>query len=625
MRKVLQAMITLRAVDKVTKVVNDMSDNANKRFAGIRRRNMEMSQSAASFARGTGAAALSMGAMLAVPVRQAANFEQSIANVGAVSRATNAEMKAMGEVARREGRRTVFTASQSADAMQFLAKAGLDASQTMTALPGTLNLAAAGNVDLARSADIATNIMSGFNQPVSELGNIGDTLVRTFTSSNSTLESLAATMKYAAPVANALGGDIQQVAGMAGKLAQNGIDGQMAGTALRGVFLRLAGPTRTAAKALDFMNVNTVDAAGNMRPVPTILADIGRALEKLPTGQRSSLLKDIFETEGTSAATVLTRLAASGELGRYTQSLTSGPGAADIASRRLDTTAGAYKVMQSALEDLSISVGNVLLPALKSLALEAAAVARKMSDWAQANPGLTTKIVKTVAAVTALLGTMAAVGAVISGVTAAIGALSSVFAVLGPIVAGAGALLAGISAPIWAVGAAIAGAIFLTVKYWDKIKGWLGGASKWLFQAGKDMMQALGHGLIMATGGPLSPLVVIPKMLQKIRDMLPSSPAKIGPLSDIHKLKFTETIADSINPKPLIGAARSALDASFNVQSTPRLAPAASGGSSITYSPTINITGGGDKQAIEGLLQGHFDQIQSMIDAAARNKSRLRY
>ena len=160
-------------------------------------------------------------------------FEQQMANVGAVAGASEAQLAEMAATARRLGSTTQFSATQAAEAMEFLAMAGFGVEKSQKALPDVLNLSAAGAIDLGRAADISSNILSGFNLQAADLARTNDILVNTFTTSNTNLSMLGDTMKYVAPIAATLGIEVAEVAAMAGKLGDAGIQGEMAGTAMR--------------------------------------------------------------------------------------------------------------------------------------------------------------------------------------------------------------------------------------------------------------------------------------------------------------------------------------------------------------------------------------------------------
>ncbi|MCP3684781.1 MAG: phage tail tape measure protein [bacterium] len=165
-------------------------------------------------------------------------FEKTMVIVKGVSRATQDEFEAMSDSAKLLGETTEFSATQAAEGLKFLTMAGISVTDSVTALPGVLDLATAGNLDLATSADIASNAMTAMGMSANELNRINDSFINTTTISNSTVQMLAESFKYVAPTANALGYDIEQLNAFLGKLHDAGIQGSMAGTQLNQAMLR---------------------------------------------------------------------------------------------------------------------------------------------------------------------------------------------------------------------------------------------------------------------------------------------------------------------------------------------------------------------------------------------------
>src|SRR5690606_12481181 len=163
------------------------------------------------------------GGFIGFSVRTAAEFEQAMSRVGALARATDEEMALLSRTARELGASTVFSASQAAEGMSFLAMAGFSVSEIVEAMPGLLDTAAAAQSGLGITADIVSNILSGFQIEARETTRIADVLTATFTSSNTTLEMLGDTMSYVAPVASALGISIEEVAAMTGRLDRKSV------------------------------------------------------------------------------------------------------------------------------------------------------------------------------------------------------------------------------------------------------------------------------------------------------------------------------------------------------------------------------------------------------------------
>lgn len=353
----------------------------------------------------------SVGAMV-IPVKIAIDFEDSMARVKALSNATEEEFAQLTAKARQLGRDTRYTASQAAEGMQYLAMAGFKTNQILDAMPGMLNLAAAGATDLGRSSDIASDILSAFQIKAEEMPRVADILCKAFTSSNTTLETLSDSMKYVAPVASAAGISIEQCAAMVGLLGNVGIKGSRAGTALRAAMLRLVAPPKMAAdalksltgiddgdelaaqvedlkhtqKVLEDMGIKTKDAAGNMRPIVDILEDFNERTKDMGNADRLEKVKHVFGVEASAAMEAL--LVQAGKtvdengqaivdaygnqttaLRKYIGELENSEGTATrIAETMENTTGGGLRKLKSAVEDTAISFGNLLLPGILATA-----------------------------------------------------------------------------------------------------------------------------------------------------------------------------------------------------------------------------------------------------------------
>lgn len=197
-------------------------------------------------------------------IKTAGDFEQSMNKVSAISGATGADFDMLRNKAKELGATTSFSASQAADGMSFLAMAGFEANEIVSAMPGVLNLAAAGNMDLATSADIASNILTGFGMTAEESNRMVDILAKTFTSSNTNLVQLGEAMKYVAPVAHGFGVSVEETAAIVGMLSDAGIQSSMAGTTLRNIIVTLG-------EASDELGFSMYDATGAMLPMADIL------------------------------------------------------------------------------------------------------------------------------------------------------------------------------------------------------------------------------------------------------------------------------------------------------------------------------------------------------------------
>ncbi len=213
-----------------------------------------------------------------------AQFDDTMRQVGAVTGATTDQMILMTDVAKEMGRTTRFSASEAADGLRLMGMAGFEAAEATEALPGVLNLAAAGTVDLATAADIATNVLTGFGLEVERLGRVNDVLVSTFTSSNTTIQELGVAFSYVGPIAKGVGADFEDLFAALGKLGDAGIKASMAGTTLRGVFDALLNPTTQESKAiaslterLGGVSLQVKDAQGNFIGFQKVVEQLEKA------------------------------------------------------------------------------------------------------------------------------------------------------------------------------------------------------------------------------------------------------------------------------------------------------------------------------------------------------------
>lgn len=437
----------------------------------------------------TGSGILYAGAKVMAPGLE---FDAAMSKVQALTRLDGAseEMAALREQARQLGASTQFTAGQAADAQGFLAMAGFKAESIQAAMPGMLDLAKAGDSGLAETADIASNILTGFNLQASETGRLGDVLVGTFTRSNTNLQMLGETMKYAAPVAASVGQDIETVAAMAGKLGDAGIQGSMGGTALRAILNRLSAPPAAAAKALNKLGISAVDAQGNLRDMPTVLQEIYEKTKNLGDAERAGLLKGIAGEEAVAGMQVLVAQAGSGALQEFIGTLRQTQGEAQRTAKVMgDNLVGDLDELSSAWEDLGIQLQEQQNGPLREVTQTLANVVGNVKSWIVENPKLASNLVKTAAgvgllmagmggltlAMASILGPFAMVryGMMLFGIRGA--GLASTLFNLGktalPLV-GKGILFIGRALAMNPIGlaiTAIAGGAYLIYRNWDKV------------------------------------------------------------------------------------------------------------------------------------------------------------
>lgn len=426
------------------------AQNAQARAAGAISKNNATIASTAPYASGVG---MALGAGLAKSITIGAAFESDMAKVAAVSRASDEQLKQLTATARKLGAETQWSASEAAQGMQYLAMAGFKTNEIIETMPGMLNLASAGAIDLASASDIASNILTGFGLSASDMNRVGDVLTNTFTQSNTTLQGLGATMKYAAPVAKAMGVSIEQAAAMAGKLGDAGIQGEMAGTTLRSVLLRLSAPSEKAAVALDALGVKTTDANGKMKSFPAILKELNAAMSGMSESARANFTKTIFETEAMSGALVLMEQAGSGALDKFIGAVQDVGSAESVASKQIDNLKGDVTILNSAMQEMALKIYDSVKPALRAFAQQATEIVTRIGAWAKENPGLVQKIV-------AVAGAVAAFTAAALPMLAALKTAQFLFALIkAPILAARAAIMAVRMGWILYTGATTAGTV----------------------------------------------------------------------------------------------------------------------------------------------------------------------
>lgn len=316
-----------------------------------------MTKSAAIISKGWSKMAAGIGISLAAVfssgaiIRGISEFESSMSKVAAISGATNKDLDLLRKTAQELGRTTEFSAGQAADALGFLSMAGFEASESMAAIPAVLDLATSSGMDLASAADIASNILSGFGVSADQAGRAADVLAEAASSSNTNVIQLGSAMSTVAPISAALGVSMEETAAAIGVMSDAGIQGERAGTALRGIMSSLAGPTKAATDSLAKYGLTAAD----INPETQSLTEIMETLAE--RGLTTADAMTIFGREAASGALVM--VGATNSMGKLTQQFQAADGAASaMATTMRDNLGGDISGMKSALEGLILSLGE---------------------------------------------------------------------------------------------------------------------------------------------------------------------------------------------------------------------------------------------------------------------------
>ena len=294
-------------------------------------------------------------------VTTAANFESSMSQVQATMGITkdsmsmlNGEsvntMDALGDLAKQMGSTTAFSASECADALNYLALAGYDTQQMADTLPIVLNLAAAGGIDLASASDMVTDAMSALGMETSEAGTMVDQMAKTASSTNTSVAQLGEGILTIGATAKSIKGGTAELNTALGILANNGIKGAEGGTHLRNIILSLQNPTDKAADAMDALGLSVYDSEGNMRSMNDILGDLNTAMDGMTSEEKANIISKIFNKTDLSSVNAL--LANTGSTwDDLQQKITDSGGAAQqMADTQLDNLSGQLTLLKSALE-----------------------------------------------------------------------------------------------------------------------------------------------------------------------------------------------------------------------------------------------------------------------------------
>ena len=357
-------------------------------------------------------------------VSTAANFESSMSQVQATMGITkdamstvNGEsvntMDTLSALAKKMGSETAFSASECAEALNYLALAGYDTQQMCDTLPTVLNLAAAGGIDLAAASDMVTDAMSALGMGVDEAGTMVDQMAKTASTTNTSVAQLGEGILTIGATAKTVKGGTAELNTALGILANNGIKGAEGGTHLRNVILSLQNPTDKAAACMEQLGLDVYDSEGNMRSLNDILGDLNTSMDGMTAAEKSNIIGQIFNKTDLSSVNALLANTGTTWDGLQQSIIDSGGAAQQMADTQLDNLQGQITILKSALEGLAISFGELLLPAIKMIV----GWVQQFVDWLNGMDEGTKKVITTVALLAAALGpVLIVIGKVVSAV-----------------------------------------------------------------------------------------------------------------------------------------------------------------------------------------------------------------
>ena len=416
-------------------------------------------------------------------IKTTADFDDAMAKVAAVSGATGDDFDMLRDRAREMGELTLHSATDVADAMYYMGLAGWNAQQIYAGIPGVLDLATASGEDLARVSDIVTDALTAFGLEAEETGHFVDVLAQASRSSNTTVDQLGEAFKYVAPMAGAMSYSIDDIAMALGLMANNGIKGSMAGTALRNIIQRMAKPTKESGDAMEALGLSLLNADGSAKSFSDVMGDMRNAFGGLltPTAELQLQIDELNKqmddgtiseeeyVEQLSALSDAAYGAGSAEKIRYAAMLAGARGMpgllaivnaatgdyenlagaidqADGATREMsslmeNTTTGQFKILISKLSELAIQFGDILTPIIRQVIDYLKGIVDYLNDLDEPTKQMIIKIAAIAAAIGPLL---LVISGLINGISSLAAAFSFIVSPAGLIVVALAAVAAGI-------------------------------------------------------------------------------------------------------------------------------------------------------------------------------------
>lgn len=399
-------------------------------------------------------------------VKTAADYESAMSNVQAITGATGDDFKKLTQLGKDLGASTAWSAQECAEAMQYTGMAGWTAQQNIDGLKGILDLASASGTELARTSDIMTDAISAFGYKASDSAKFADVMTKACTAANVSVDTLGESYKYCGAICGTMGYSIDEVTTSLAVMGNMGIKGSQAGTALKNAISNMAAPTKNMKAAMDDLGISITNQDGSMKSWGDVIKNLQGSFKGLSQDQQAAYAKQLFGKESMAGMLAIINTSTKDYNALADSIKNSGGAANDAAQTQLNNLNGQLTLLKSALEGAAITIGDKLLPYIKS----AVTWVQKATDWFN---GLSDAQVNTIMKIA---GVVAAIGPAImifGKLTSGIGQAVLTFGKISGAIAKAGGVLGLITSPagiVIGVLAGVAAAAFLIIKNWDKVK-----------------------------------------------------------------------------------------------------------------------------------------------------------
>lgn len=398
-------------------------------------------------------------------VKTAADFESGMSKVAAISGAAGDDLDALSKKAREMGAKTKFSASEAASAMEYMAMAGWKTEDMLSGIEGVMNLAAASGEDLATTSDIVTDALTAFGLTAQDSGHFADVLAAASSNANTNVSMMGETFKYCAPIAGALGFSVEDTAEAIGLMANAGIKGSQAGTALRTIMNNLSGEVKICGENIGEVEIATTNADGSMRELSDILSDCRDAFAGLSESEKVAAAESLVGKNAMSGFLALMN-AGEADINKLSGAIENCDGTAQkMADTMNDNLEGQLTILKSQLQELAISFGEILLPAIKNIV----GCIQKFVDVLNSLPDGVKETIVTIALIAAALGpVLIIVGKIITAVGTIMTIVPKVVGVINGVKAAFAALnMTMLANPIVLIIAAIAALVAVFIYLWN--------------------------------------------------------------------------------------------------------------------------------------------------------------
>lgn len=453
----------------------------------------------------TTAITLPIAGVATAAVKTAADFESAMSEVGAIAGnvaddeisgiiqkagemglsfkegadATETAMNILKSKAQQMGATTAFSASESAEAMKYMAMAGWKTADMMDGIEGIMNLAAASGEELGTTADIVTDAITAFGMSAKDSTRFADVLAATSSSANTNVSMLGESFKYCASTAGAMGYSVEDISVALGVMANAGVKGSTAGTTLKNIIANLAKPTDAQAAVMDKLGISLTDNSGNMKSFAEVMENLRSSFSGLSETEKAAAATTLAGKESMSGLLTIVNTS-SKDFNDLTEAINGSSGSAEEMARKMhDNLNGQLTLLKSAIEGIAITIGDKLLPYITKAVSWVQTVADYINNLSDAQIN---NIMK-------WAGIAAAIGPAImvfGKIVTAVGTAQRMFGTITKTIANFGGIIGVITSPagiVIGVLAAIAVAAVLIIKNWDQVKGFLQSVGNWFKNA----------------------------------------------------------------------------------------------------------------------------------------------